>query len=303
MPDRVLGFWTELGDLVTDNSSAAGRAVTSLLVVAAGALLAGLLGRLAGHRAADPYRSYYVRKITRAAIWFVAIITLAVLWKPFAGRLGVVLGLMAAGIAFAMQEVIGALAGWVNIVSGGIFRVGDRIQMNGVRGDVIDISPLRTKIMEIGNASDESSWVHGRQFTGRVVAISNKATFTEPVFNYSASFDFLWEEVTVPVPYDVDWHRASRILTDEARRVSAGDDASTAIQRMAQQYPIPVTDVEPRVYTTATDNYIELTARFVVPVRRARLVKDELTRTVVRRLAESGIEIASTTQDVRVRES
>jgi cobalamin synthase len=59
-----------------------------------------------------------------------------------AGRIGVVLGLLAAGIAFAMQEVIGALAGWANILSGRIFRVGGRIEMGGVRGDVIAVTPL-----------------------------------------------------------------------------------------------------------------------------------------------------------------
>lgn len=96
-----------------------------------------------------------------------------------------------------MQEVIGALAGWFNITAGGIFRIGDRIQMAGVRGDVIDITPLRTKPMEIGTESDEDTWVKGRQHTGRMVAISNKSTFTEPVYNFSSFFDFIWEELHI----------------------------------------------------------------------------------------------------------
>jgi small-conductance mechanosensitive channel len=94
---------------------------------------------------------------------------IALIWRAFAGRIGVVLGLVVAGVAFAMQEVIGALAGWVNVVSGRIFRVGDRLQMGGVQGDVIDLTPLRTKILEIGSVAEDASWVKGRQHTGRIV--------------------------------------------------------------------------------------------------------------------------------------
>ncbi len=107
------------------------------------------------------------------------LIVLAVVWRAFAGRLGVVFGLAAAGVAFAMQEVIGALAGWLNILSGGIFRVGDRIQMAGVQGDVIDITPLRTKVMEIGSA-DGATWVKGRQYTGRIVASRTRRPLPNP---------------------------------------------------------------------------------------------------------------------------
>lgn len=102
-----------------------------------------------------------------------------------------------------MQGAIGALAGWVN-VSGRIFRVGDRIQMGGVQGDVIDLTPLRIKILEIGSAAEDASWVKGRQYTGRIVAVSDKATFTEPVYNYSSVFEFIWEELTVPIAYRSD---------------------------------------------------------------------------------------------------
>lgn len=200
-----------------------------------------------------------------------------------------------------MEEVIGALAGWFNILTGRIFRVGDRIQMGGVRGDVIDITPRRTKVMEIGSETDDGTWVLGRQYTGRIVAISNKATFTEPVFNYSAVFDFIWEELTVPVRHNADWSQAERILEEEARAVSASEGAGGAIHEMTTRYPVPRTEVEPRVYARATDNYMELSARFVVPVRTARTTKDSMTRRVVDRLARAGIEVASTSEDIRIR--
>lgn len=147
-------------------------------------MIAWLFSVAAAHRAENATARYYSRKFVRYGVGFLTVVVLAIYWQPFRGQVGTVIGLAAAGLAFAMKEVVGAFAGFVNIQTGRIFRVGDRIQMGGVHGDVIDITPLHTRLMEIGSAEDHSTWVRGRQHTGRVVAVSNKATFTEPVCNY-----------------------------------------------------------------------------------------------------------------------
>lgn len=295
-------------ELLADNRSVAGRLVTTVAIVAGAALLAAGLGRLLARGETDPYARYYKRKITRYVFAFIAVIAVGVTWRAFAGQAGVVLGLMAAGVAFAMQEVIGALAGWFNILSGRIFRVGDRIDMGGVRGDVIDITPLRTKILEMGTApttdagggARSGDWVKGRQYTGRIVSVSNKKTFTEPVFNYSAVFDFIWEEITFPIPYDDDWRRAEEIVR-KAVESTHTEEADEAMRHMQQRYPVPRAEIEPRVFVRATDNWMEISGRFIVPVRTSRAVKDELTRNVMAALDESGIGIASETVDATVR--
>lgn len=287
-------------ELLRDNSSVLGRLVTTGVLIVVGAMLAMVAGRLAGRRSIDPYARYYLRKVARYLVLMLLLIALAVVWRPFAGRVGVVLGLTAAGVAFAMQEVIGALAGWVSILSSRQYRVGDRIQMGGVRGDVLDVTPLRTKLLEIGSAADDGAWVRARQYTGRVVSISNKAVFTEPVYNSSAAFDYLWEELTLPVPYQQDWRRAEQILREEAEHASASAGAREAMAKMRERYPVGRAEVEPRVFVRATDNWMELTARFVVPVRDARRVKDEMTRRVLARFDKAGLSVASATQDITV---
>ncbi len=287
-------------DLVIDNDSVGGKLFTTALIVAIAVVTGSVVGRLLARRASDRYRKYYMRKGTTFVVSILTVIGLGILWRPFAGQLGLVLGLITAGVAFAMQELIGALAGWFNIVSGSIFKVGDRVQLGGVRGDVIDITPLRTKVMEIGSSVDDDVWVRGRQYTGRIVAVSNKSTFTDPVFNYSASFDFIWEEVTIPVAYR-DWRAAEAIMTEEVIRISASKDAEVALAAMVRRYPVARTEIEPRVFVRATDNYLELAGRFVVPVRTARSCNDELTRRVLDRFAAAGLSVASQTTDVTLR--
>jgi small-conductance mechanosensitive channel len=299
-PRGQAGLVQRIVDLLVDMDSTAGRAVSTVVVLVAAVLLAEGLGRLVTRRVDDPTSRYYGRKAVRWVTAIIALIVVAVMWRAFAGRAGVVLGFATAGVAFAMQEVIGALAGGMNIIFGRIFGVGDRIQMGGVRGDVIDITPLRTKIMEMGSAGDEDSWVKGRQYTGRIVAVSNKATFTEPVYNYSAGFEYLWEELTLPIPHDADWATAERILQEEAEHISGSIGARQAIAAMTRRYPVPRTEVAPRVFLRSTDNWMELSARFVVPVRTARSTKDDLTRRVMERLQEAEIPIASETIDASV---
>jgi len=281
-------------------SDTVARLVATGVVVVATAILLGLAGRFAGWWLEDPYARFHARKLTRYAIFVVAIVAMAIVWRSLAGNVGVILGFAAAGIAFAMQEVIGAVAGWFNVTSGRIYRIGDRIELGGVRGDVIDITLLRTKMLEIGSATDDKTWVKGRQHTGRIVAVSNKSTFTSPVYNFSAIFEFIWEELTVPIAYRSDWHEAETIIKEEAVAASASEGAKAAISAMERRYPIPHAEVEPRVFVRATDNWMELSARFVVPVRGARTAKDEITRRIRDRLDEAGIEIASETEEVTV---
>lgn len=295
-------------DLLLSNETAAQRGVSTLAVLILAAILLWFTRALVRRRLTDAFQRYYAQKAITYLFLGLVVIAISIIWSAFAGRVGVVLGLAAAGIAFAMQEVIGALAGWLNIVAGRIYHVGDRIEMaDGVRGDVIDVTPLRTKILEIGSGVDESegeespSWVRGRQYTGRVVAVSNKATFTDPVYNYTAIFEYIWEEITFPISYRSDWEKAEGVIQEEVDRVSASHGAQEAMRTMSRRYPVPMAEVKPRVFVRATENWMELAARFVVPVRTARSVKDELTRRVYERLAEAGVEIASETIDTTLR--
>ncbi len=274
------------------DSSAGAAARTAVFFV--GLLVVSLIvNRVATRVFGDTDQRFNVRRIFRAVIWFVAILGLIVIWQPLGGNLAPALGLATAGLAFAMQEAIGAVAGWFNITFGSIFRVGDRVQMGGVQGDVIDISLLKTRLMEIGDDA-ETTWVGGRQYTGRVVTVSNKATFTHPVYNYSSFFEYIWEEIEVAIPHHEDWRGASRVLEEEARRQATAEGAREAMAAVRQRFPVPETEVEPRVFASADETYMRLAVRFVVPVRSARSVKDEITRRIHRRLEAAGVEVVAT---------
>ena len=253
----------------------------------------------------DRFSAYWLRKVAGYAIWTVAAILILFVWADFGGRLGIILGGFSAGLAFALQNVISSVAAWIIILTSRVFKAGDRVMMGGVRGDVIDVSPLRTSIMEMGspNSSEDKeseTWINARQYTGRLVTVSNKAFFEEPVYNYSKDFEYIWEELKVPISYKADWKAARRILQEEVEDATSDfrRESAAALSEMARRYLIPRGDVEPQVFMKLTDNWIELAARFVIPVRSARRVKSDISENLMIRYSEQGIGLASETSEI-----
>jgi len=251
----------------------------------------------------DRYGAYQLRKISRYLVWTLAGLLLVLIWTEFGRRLGFAVGLFSAGLAFALQNVLGSFAAWIGILAGKVFRVGDRVMMGGVRGDVIDLSPLRTTIMEIGSpgaGTDSDVWVRARQYTGRVVTVSNKTFFDEPVYNYSRGFDYIWEEIAVPLTYTTGWERGKAILLEEVERATRDfrESSAEALSEMARRYVVPRGDVDPQVFVRLTDNWVELSARFVIPVRSARKLKSDVSEKLLRRYSEEDITIASATSEI-----
>lgn len=218
------------------------------------------------------------------------------------------IGLLSAGLAFALQRVILSFAAYFVILRGDTFGVGDRITMGGVRGDVVRLGFLKTTVMEMGQPpsvaqSDPAVWVNSRQYTGRLVTITNGVIFNEPVYNYSRDFPYIWEEIAVPIAYDEDRASVERIMLDAARSHAVVDEpaAKQALARMRSRYAMADASLEPAVFWRLTDNWLELSLRFVVPDRGVRQVKDAISRDIMAGLDRHGISIASATYDIVVR--
>ena len=211
-------------------------------------------------------------------------------------------GLVGAGVAFALQRVITAVAGYFVILRGKTFNVGDRIVMGGVRGDVVDLSFMQTRIMEMGQSPKEqgdapSMWVRSRQFTGRIVTVTNDKVFDEPVYNYTREFPYIWDEINLPVRYADDRARAEQILLDAARRhaLTVEKIGAEEIGRLEDEFGVAVGDIDPRVYWRLTDNWLELTVRFLAPDHGIRPIKDAMSREILAGLDKADMGIASAT--------
>lgn len=259
-----------------------------------------LTGRVTSRRAA-----FWTRQGTSLLVAIVIILLLISIWFDNPGRLATFLGLITAGIAIAMQRVITAIAGYFLILRGKVFNAGDRIVIGGVRGDVIELSFLQTTVMEMGEARGEqsdspSAWVRSRQYTGRIVTVSNAVIFDQPVYNYTRDFPFIFEEIAIPISYDSDWQKAQEILLAAADKHATKytDMEKGAIDELRRRYFLGDENPGPRVYWRLTDNWIEMSVRFVVPDHGARGIKDAISRDIINNLKAAGLGIASGTYQI-----
>ena len=271
------------------------KLLSSILVLAAGYLLRRLLRRAINGYIKEEAARYNLRKLSGYAVAALSLLFLFFIWIGRVGNLTVAIGLLGAGLALALQEVIGGFAGWLVIIIRRPFRVGDRIEMGDIQGDVIDIDILRTTVLEIGE------WVGADQHTGRVVTIPNSFVLKRPLYNFTKSISFVWDEITVPITYESNWRRAEELILTAAQEYS--DDleerARAELEMMSQSYLVHYDSVEPAVYMNFHDNWIELTLRYFVDARTRRQVKDRLSRCILTDIErEPDIEIASATLSI-----
>lgn len=238
---------------------------------------------------------------TRSRLWiaqaphlgalFAIVVVVIYLWSPMADGVGPLLGWSAAGLTIALHRVVTAFAGYLIILRGNVFSIGDRIVFGGVRGDVVGLSFTQTTIMEIGQS----------QYSGRIVRVTNDKLFDEPVSNHTRDFPFVWEELALPITFDDDYRVVERLLLDTARRhtAEAMREAARALEQVRRKYFLSETpSVEPRVYIRITENWNELSVRFIVAAHAVRAVKDAMSRDLLTGLREAGIGIASTTNAI-----
>ncbi|HSR33932.1 MAG TPA: mechanosensitive ion channel domain-containing protein, partial [Anaerolineae bacterium] len=162
-------------------------------------------------RVEDATRLQSMRVAVRNVLAVAGFVILLIIWLPTGNNLLTALGILGAGLAIASQEMIGSLVAGLNIWVGNVYRVGDRVRVGDVVGDVMDISLLRTTVMEVGE------WVKADQYTGRVVTVANRSVWVSPVYNFTQHWGYLWDEITLPITYESDWQRAAEIMLEQGQ--------------------------------------------------------------------------------------
>ena len=235
-------------------------------------VISKFIKRILKKRVSESDSRYKANKIVSFISYVFAVLLISIVFSDKLGGLTVALGVAGAGIAFALQEVIASVAGWIAIAFAGFYKTGDRVQLGSIKGDVIDIGVLRTTIMETGQ------WVDGDLYNGRIVRIANSFVFKEPVFNYSGDFPFLWDEIKIPVKFGSDYDLARSIIFKSANDVVSGypEKAKKHWDEMLKNYLLENSSLDTMVTITANDNWVEFTLRYVVDFKKRRITKDRI---------------------------
>lgn len=242
------------------------KILSTVVSISAWYFLRTLALKILWEKTEDVRVRYIGRKIISSVLMVFFIIILLIIWfKGFAST-ATFFGLLSAGLAISLKDIIVDIVGWIFILVREPFTLGDRIQIGDYSGDVIDIRMFQFTLMEIGN------WVDADQSTGRIIHVPNRMVFSAPLANYSKGFQYIWNEIPVLITFESNWKKAKNILQNIVNKYAEHltQSAQERIKESAKKFMIMYSTLTPTVYTSVKDSGILLTVRYLCEPRARR---------------------------------
>ncbi|WP_339135480.1 MAG: mechanosensitive ion channel domain-containing protein [Candidatus Electrothrix sp. GW3-4] len=258
------------------------RVFSTIIIVFLYVLIRKVGSAIIGRRTEDASREYILSKSLACFSGGLVVIILIRVWLGGIKGMMAYFGILSAGLAIALQDLLTNLAGWIFISSRKPFTLGDRIQIGDHAGDVIDLRLFQFSLIEIGK------WVKADQSTGRIINIPNGLVFKESVINYTQGFSFIWHEISVTVTFESNWEKAKSMLTEIANRHTAikSEQAAQEVRRTARNYLIHYQHLTPIVWTSVTDFGVTLTIRYLSDPRKRRSSEQVIWEDILRAFAQ-----------------
>ena len=206
------------------------------------------------------YRWY---KINTYSTVFFTIIVILPMWIEGFKSLFTFLGIFSAGLAIALRDIIVNFFAWIYVLIRRPFSTGDRIEINGVKGDVIDIKIMEFSLMEVGN------WVDADQSTGRIINVPNSKILKNNIANFTKGFKLIWNEISILITFESDWEEAKSTLEKiaEENSIELNKNIKESIIHSARKN---YRNLTPIVYTSIESSGIKLTIRYLCQPRMRR---------------------------------
>ncbi|HEY7471497.1 MAG TPA: mechanosensitive ion channel family protein [Gemmatimonadota bacterium] len=262
--------------------------VVAVVLIAAYILYRVVDRQIRGH-VADPEKRHRYRKRVAYTASFVIVALLAIIFFERLRGIGTLLGFIGAGLAIALREYLAAFLAWFYIIGQRNVSLGSRIEVAGVRGDVIDIGVFKLTIVEVRGEG------LGEQSSGRLITIPNFKILTDPVYHFTAGSPFVWDEIEFTVTFESDWERARQIVQEVGNEVFEPHrhEIEAGFRRLESDYAFRYGVTTPIVYTSIGESGVRLRLRYLTHVRRRRDSRDVISRRILHTFgAEPNVELA-----------
>jgi hypothetical protein len=224
----------------------------------------------------DVRRRYQFLLLRRIVLWVVIVLIVAFTFATQLGSVVTFAGLITAGVAVALQNVIVSMVGYFFLIGKFGIRVGDRVQVSGVTGEVVDIGLVRFHLMEVGSGSDS-------QPTGRVVAFSNSIVFqpASGLFKQIPGTSFVWHEIELIFAPESEYHVVRDRVTAAVDTAFGEYHEKMEGQRRQMEMTlssISATELKPKIRLHFTAAGIEVNVRFPVELDTASEIDDRIMK-------------------------
>lgn len=234
-------------------------------------------------------REFIFNQMFKVVLNVIQIVVLLFIWDDYIKDLMTLISVVSAAMTIALRELILNFFCGLYIQMKKPFKVEDRIEVDGIKGDVMNISVLDFEVLEISNKDDRG------QSTGIVVTFPNSVVFSKPLKNLTKGFKYIWDEITVNVKLDCDLSSNKQTLYKIVNELEVVKNIpkkmKEQINSINTENRIYFNQYNPIIYTKLVDNHVELTIRYLMHPKKSRFVESVIWNKIYLAYKEGNIDL------------
>lgn len=276
---EILGFDSEYIELT----------ILTILIFLIFGILKAIMKEVYAHLPVSDKKKFFRNRKIKIILTIISFILVILLWGEKIKGIITIVSFISAGIAIAIREMIFNFFAGIYISVKKPFELEDRIEVDGLKGDVINIHTLGFEILEVGER------IECEQSTGRIIHIPNSFIFTKPLKNYTKAFKYIWDEIKIDVTLDSDIEVTKAVLYDilenNEKLKEIPKKMENAVDEAILEYRIYYNYLEPIIYTRIVDSHIELYLRYLIHPKKVRTVQDEIYLRILEEYKDGNINL------------
>ena len=234
-------------------------------------------------------KKYFRNRKIKIILTIMSLIIIILIWGEKIQGIITLISFVSAGLTIAIREIIFNFFSWIYINFRKPFEVEDRIEIDGIKGDVINMHALGFEMLEIGER------VNAEQSSGRIVHVPNSYIFTKTLKNYTKVFKYIWNEMKIDIELDSDVEKTKEIIYDILHNNEVLKEipkkTEDAVEEEIFEYRIYYNYLEPIIYTKIVGAHIELNLRYLVHPKKARDVEEEINEKILDEYRKGNIKL------------
>lgn len=240
-------------------------------------------------RTRDSKKEYNYTKKYKLIIRITILSAIIIVWGKYIKNFLTLISLVSAAFTIAIRDLIFNFFCGIYIKIVKPFVVEDRIEINGYKGDVVNINTMNFEILEVSNVDRTG------QSTGIIIHLPNSIIFNYPLKNYNKAFKYIWDEITIRIPLDYDVNKAKKILykivnsNEIIKKIPP--KLKKQINNVSNSYRIYYNQYDPIIYTKINEDHIELQIRYLIHPKKARYVESIISSDILLAYKNGEIEI------------
>ena len=234
-------------------------------------------------------KKYFRNRKIKISLTIICWLVVILIWKEQIKSLITLISFVSAAVTIALREIIFNFFAGIYINAKKIFDIEDRIEIKGIKGDVITMHSLGFEMLEIADGNEYE------QSTGKIVHIPNSAVFSEPTKNFTKAFKYIWDEIKINIELDSDVEETKSYIYNILKNIDILKEIPKKMEDQVDdvtvEYRIYYNKLEPIIYTRIDESHIELSLRYLVHPKKIRIVQNEIYLKVLEEYNKGNIKL------------